>query len=509
MPVARGRGRAPAGEAQPQSASASSSSARSSSRTRRAPSPPPPRGPRAPAADQHRVGAEREGDRDVDAAADAAVDQHRAAAGDRVDRLGQGVGGGAHAVELAAAVVGDDDARRPVLDRERRVLGGQHPLDEDRQARTREASSARSGPAQRRVHQREGFLDRHRAAPPERRRRRWGPRAPPGCLKPVRGSRSRLPPRGASTVTTIASKPDVDRLVHQRPGHPLVPEAVELEPAPALGGGGGDLARPRRRQGREAHHRAGRRGGPRHRDLALRVDQPLVGDRRDQDRHRELRPPSSSAAASAARRARPAPAAAAASAPRRRRCRAASPRRRRRRRSSRARRRRASRSRSLEVGDVDRVLAHGRATLALRVCARERGQGGPRGGQIRRRRRVAAATAGLARSPTVAYLVLAATVFAPVDKHGAELVHLDDPQQGGRQGPRRQRDRAAARRARSGERSLLVFLHGRGGSEGTFNDAVLRGLPQPARPRRRSSPSPTAATTATGTTAPKATGTPT
>ncbi len=81
--------------------------------------------------------------------------------------------------------------------------------------------------------------------------------------------------------------------------------------------------------------------------------------------------------------------------------------------------------------------------------------------------------AGLA---LVAYLVLAATVFAPVDRHGAGLVHIEVQSKAvGRDlgvnvivppnsGPK-------------GERSLLVFLHGRGGDEGTFNDAVFRGLP--------------------------------
>jgi S-formylglutathione hydrolase FrmB len=76
----------------------------------------------------------------------------------------------------------------------------------------------------------------------------------------------------------------------------------------------------------------------------------------------------------------------------------------------------------------------------------------------------------------VAYFVLAATVFAPVDRHGAGLVHIDVHSKAvGRDlgvnvivppnvGPK-------------GERSLLVFLHGRGGYEGTFNDAVFRGLP--------------------------------
>jgi len=76
----------------------------------------------------------------------------------------------------------------------------------------------------------------------------------------------------------------------------------------------------------------------------------------------------------------------------------------------------------------------------------------------------------------IAYLVLAATVLAPVDKHGARLVHLTV------------NSRAVGkelgvnvivppRTGPAGDRSLLVYLHGRGGYEGTFNDAVFRGLP--------------------------------
>ena len=95
-----------AGEAQPQSASVSSSSSRSSSSTRRAPASPPDReAPERRTPDQHGVGAERQGDRDVDAAPDAAVDQHGAAPVDGLDHLGQRVGRGETAVELAAAVV--------------------------------------------------------------------------------------------------------------------------------------------------------------------------------------------------------------------------------------------------------------------------------------------------------------------------------------------------------------------------------------------------------------------
>src|SRR6185437_1253135 len=85
-------------------------------------------------ADEDGVGAERQGDGDVDAATDAAVDQHRDAPGDRLDDLRQRFGGGHGPVELAAAVVGDDDPGDAVLDREGGVLGGEHALDEERHA---------------------------------------------------------------------------------------------------------------------------------------------------------------------------------------------------------------------------------------------------------------------------------------------------------------------------------------------------------------------------------------
>lgn len=95
--------------------------------------------------------------------------------------------------------------------------------------------------------------------------------------------------------------------------------------------------------------------------------------------------------------------------------------------------------------------------------------------QIRRRRRTALGVAAVL-AVLAAYLVLAATVFAPVDRHGARLAQIEV------------RSEAVGRRlglnvivppnaGPAGKRSLLVFLHGRGGDEGTFNDAVFRGLP--------------------------------
>jgi S-formylglutathione hydrolase FrmB len=75
-----------------------------------------------------------------------------------------------------------------------------------------------------------------------------------------------------------------------------------------------------------------------------------------------------------------------------------------------------------------------------------------------------------------AYLVLAATVLAPVDRHGARLLHLTV--HSGAVGESLGVNVIVPRHAGPrGERSLLVFLHGRGGSEETFNDVVFGGLP--------------------------------
>jgi S-formylglutathione hydrolase FrmB len=100
----------------------------------------------------------------------------------------------------------------------------------------------------------------------------------------------------------------------------------------------------------------------------------------------------------------------------------------------------------------------------------------PSSSQIRRRRRVALLGLTLLLALTT-YLVLAATVFAPVGDHGAELEHLSV------------RSAAVDRTLgvavvvpaevpRRGERGLLVFLHGRGGSEESAlgNEAMYAGL---------------------------------
>lgn len=96
--------------------------------------------------------------------------------------------------------------------------------------------------------------------------------------------------------------------------------------------------------------------------------------------------------------------------------------------------------------------------------------------KFRRRRRIAGAVMTLF-ALTAIYLTLAATVFAPVDHLGAEVTHLsiESAAVGEQLGvnvvePEREPPR--------GQRSLVVFLHGRGGSDGTFvgNEAVYEAL---------------------------------
>lgn len=75
------------------------------------------------------------------------------------------------------------------------------------------------------------------------------------------------------------------------------------------------------------------------------------------------------------------------------------------------------------------------------------------------------------------YLALAATVFAPVDEHGAKVERLTLHSKA----VDRDLEVAVVVPAKApprGERPLLVFLHGRGGSEETFtgNEAVYAGL---------------------------------
>lgn len=91
------------------------------------------------------------------------------------------------------------------------------------------------------------------------------------------------------------------------------------------------------------------------------------------------------------------------------------------------------------------------------------------------RRRRAAAVIGCLALAAVAYVALRATVLAPVDRHGARLVQLEIHSKAvGRElglnvivpkhaGPR-------------GRRWLMVMLHGRSGSQSSFNDQVFEHL---------------------------------
>src|SRR3982751_5153807 len=100
----------------------------------------------------------------------------------------------------------------------------------------------------------------------------------------------------------------------------------------------------------------------------------------------------------------------------------------------------------------------------------------PTPAQIRRRRGMALIVLAVLATAAV-YLALTATVFAPVDEHGAKVEHLTVQSTSVHRNlgvsvvvP----DKAPAQ----GKRSLVVFLHGRGGSDGTFtgNEAVYEGL---------------------------------
>lgn len=100
----------------------------------------------------------------------------------------------------------------------------------------------------------------------------------------------------------------------------------------------------------------------------------------------------------------------------------------------------------------------------------------PTRAQVRRRRRVAVAVFTVVAG-VIVYLVLAATLFAPADEHGAQVEHLtiDSAAVGEQLGVHVV---VPADPGPPGKRPLLVFLHGHGGSDGTFveNEAVFAGL---------------------------------
>ena len=82
-------------------------------------------------ADPDRIGAQRQRLEDVRAAADAAVDEHRHPAPDRADDLGQRVDRRPHTVHRPAAVIGDEDPVRAVLNRLLGALGRHDALQDE------------------------------------------------------------------------------------------------------------------------------------------------------------------------------------------------------------------------------------------------------------------------------------------------------------------------------------------------------------------------------------------
>jgi hypothetical protein len=120
------------------------------------------------AADQHCPRAERERDRNVGTAPDTAVHQDLDAVADRVRHLGKGIERGDRAVELAAAVVRDDDGFATVLRGEDGVLCGENALGDDRHAGVL-VQPFEIAPGQAWVDERRGNRRRHHAEVAQRR----------------------------------------------------------------------------------------------------------------------------------------------------------------------------------------------------------------------------------------------------------------------------------------------------------------------------------------------------
>src|SRR3954454_12348706 len=95
-----------------------------------------------------------------------------------------------------------------------------------------------------------------------------------------------------------------------------------------------------------------------------------------------------------------------------------------------------------------------------------------------RRRRGAALAVLVGLGLTAVYLLLAPTVLAPVDEHGARTVGLTIHSRAVGEDLGVSVVVPADLADPRGKRPLLVFLHGRTGSDGTYRDdeAMYRGL---------------------------------
>ena len=278
-----GVGRVRTGERQPHRASASSNSSRRISSTLVALPPLPPR--RDPTAPGGRPappgGAEGEGDRDVDAAADAAVEQDRGSAVEGPGNLGQCLGGGGARsswrppwleTTMPAAPCSTASAASSAVSTPLTRTGRWHAA----------ARASRRARSRRGVDQGEGSRTAA-ARSPLARRPRSAPRGPAGSMKPVAEVALALAPRGRSTVTTMASNPRASRLLHQCVGDGPVLESRRAGTSRGAAGAavatspGGAVASIKRRIGVPAAAAAARPCPPR-----LRVGQALEGDRGDQ-----------------------------------------------------------------------------------------------------------------------------------------------------------------------------------------------------------------------------------
>lgn len=243
-------------------------------------------------ADQHRAGPERQRLEHVRTAADATVDEDLALGRHGGDDLGQRVQRRYHAVELAAAVGGDDQPRHPEIGRPPGVLRGEYALEHQRQAGQR-TQPGQVLPGERGVMVQRGVFGQGGVAGPAL--------VQPGPLAVVQVGRPDVR-RQAEPIAQVALAARHPRGVdgdHQGPvaggfgapyeglGDLSAAHHVQLQPQRAGRGPRGLLERLAREGAGDGErtHRTGRAGGG---DLAVRMDQPVVGHRRDTDgdRHR-------------------------------------------------------------------------------------------------------------------------------------------------------------------------------------------------------------------------------
>ena len=197
------------------------------------------------------------------------------------------------AIELAGAVVRHDDPGHPVLDREAGVLGGEDPLEHDRERRP--------CPDRREVRPRQAAIERPPGGCRSRRR------DPPSCEAwsgPAPSSEVAVRRREVEAGSQVPLAVPEDRQVDRHDDRPVAgrrrpldePPApariglgVELEPADPVGRRGGDgLDRGRRhRRQRERDARRGR--GPGRRQLGVRMGE-AVGRHRARSRRAATSP---------------------------------------------------------------------------------------------------------------------------------------------------------------------------------------------------------------------------